>query len=155
MLEFVMVYSAWKITEYFFIRHFFTDLIILAIDVALMSSLAIGFMLRISRRIDANLASLEQLQAEHESVRIKALQLEAVQATVRSLAHNLNQPLTAALGYLQLFLLQPREEREDDDIIKAQRAMENLANLVRQFQAVTRYQTVPYPGGDSILDLSD
>ncbi len=69
-------------------------------------------------------------------------------------AHELNQPLTAIQGYAEL--LQRRSEpdtppRRTADVILGE--AERMAEIVRKIGRITRYETKPYVGGASILDL--
>jgi PAS domain S-box-containing protein len=69
-------------------------------------------------------------------------------------AHELNQPLTAVLGYAELLR---RRLRPDDPNFHAVDTIvseaERMAELVRKLGKITRYETKPYVGGSRIVDL--
>lgn len=74
--------------------------------------------------------------------------------TLGAVAHELNQPLTSILGYLELL-----ERRVDRDapggsyVEPLTREVERLASLVERLTRVVRYRTKPYLGQTEILDL--
>jgi PAS domain S-box-containing protein len=86
------------------------------------------------------------------------LQITEKQALVAELAgaaaHELNQPLTSILGYAQLI------QRQSPDGAQHLRAVgvireqaERMADIVKKIGRITKYETMPYVGGASILDL--
>ncbi|MEZ4402920.1 MAG: PAS domain S-box protein [Kofleriaceae bacterium] len=86
------------------------------------------------------------------------LQITEKQALVAELAgaaaHELNQPLTSILGYAQLI------QRQSDPAASHLRAVgvirseaERMAEIVKKIGRITKYETMPYVGGASILDL--
>lgn len=109
----------------------------------------------LSRRQFSGLLN-ETEQTEIERMREAAVvhQFEGVQVTARAVAHTMNQPLTAALGYLALYQGADVAERDDQDLQRVRREIERVAALVRQFQQVNVYQTVPYSEGVEMLDLA-
>lgn len=69
-------------------------------------------------------------------------------------AHELNQPLTSVVGYAEL--LKKRMAADDSnthavDIIL--REAERMAQIVRKIGQITRYETKPYIGSATMLDL--
>lgn len=86
------------------------------------------------------------------------LQLTEKQALVAELAgaaaHELNQPLTSVLGYAQLI---QRQSPVDAPHLRAvgiiREQAERMADIVKKIGRITKYETMPYVGGASILDL--
>jgi len=86
------------------------------------------------------------------------LQLTEKQALVAELAgaaaHELNQPLTSILGYAQLIFRQSPPDAEHLRAVGIIRSeAERMADLVKKIGRITKYETMPYVGGSSILDL--
>lgn len=69
-------------------------------------------------------------------------------------AHELNQPLTSIMGYAQLILRTSEEEaghlRHTGIIVEE---AERMAEIVKKIGRITHYETVPYVGNASIVDL--
>ncbi len=86
------------------------------------------------------------------------LQLTEKQALVAELAgaaaHELNQPLTSIIGYSQLI---QRQSAPDAAHLRALgvilREAERMADIVRKIGRLTKYETTPYVGSASIIDL--
>ena len=86
------------------------------------------------------------------------LQITEKQALVAELAgaaaHELNQPLTSILGYAQLI---QRQSPPDAPHLRAvgviRSEAERMADIVKKIGRITKYETMPYVGGASILDL--
>lgn len=86
------------------------------------------------------------------------LQITEKQALVAELAgaaaHELNQPLTSILGYAQLI---QRQSPADAPHLRAvgviREQAERMADIVKKIGRITKYETMPYVGGASILDL--
>jgi len=86
------------------------------------------------------------------------LQLTEKQALVAELAgaaaHELNQPLTSIIGYAQLV------QRQSDPGARHLRGVgvilreaERMADIVKKIGRITKYETTPYVGTQSIIDL--
>lgn len=86
------------------------------------------------------------------------LMISEKQALVAELAgaaaHELNQPLTSILGYVELIerTLEPHD-RHARAIATIRGEAERMAELVRKIGRITRYETKEYVGSASILDL--
>ena len=88
----------------------------------------------------------------------RKLQLSERQAGAMELAgaaaHELNQPLTSIMGYAELM---KKRASEDDPNAKAVRIIaretERMAKIVRRIGEITDYETKPYVGGSTILNL--
>lgn len=100
-------------------------------------------------RVLIRLRRLQQQLLEQERER-------AMLATAGAAAHSLGQPLTAALGLVDLLLegeLTP-DQRQDVELLA--QALRHMGEIVRQIQEVQHFVTQPYldgPGGIQILDL--
>ncbi|MBK9037462.1 MAG: PAS domain S-box protein [Myxococcales bacterium] len=86
------------------------------------------------------------------------LQITEKQALVAELAgaaaHELNQPLTSILGYAQLIQRQSPPEAAHLRAVGVIRAeAERMADIVKKIGRITKYETMPYVGGASIIDL--
>lgn len=86
------------------------------------------------------------------------LQVTEKQALVAELAgaaaHELNQPLTSILGYAQLIQRQSPAEASHLRAVGIIRSeAERMADIVKKIGRITKYETMPYVGGASILDL--
>jgi|GEM_PF-2734491 len=93
---------------------------------------------------------------------IKALEEELVkQQKVLAIAelggaasHELNQPLTVALGRIQLIRRrQGRHGPYERELRHVERELQKMAQMVRRIGQITRYETAPYVGASRILDL--
>lgn len=88
----------------------------------------------------------------------RELQSHEKQAAIAELAgaaaHELNQPLTAVMGYAEYLkrtvTADPAQERAIDVILSE---TERMANIVRKVGRITRYETKPYVGGAKIVDI--
>ncbi len=86
------------------------------------------------------------------------LQITEKQALVAELAgaaaHELNQPLTSILGYAQLIQRQsPADAQHLRAVGVIREQAERMADIVKKIGRITKYETMPYVGGASILDL--
>lgn len=89
----------------------------------------------------------------------RELQNHEKQAAIAELAgaaaHELNQPLTAVMGYAEylkrtLSETDPSQTRAVEVILSE---TERMANIVRKVGRITRYETKPYVGGAKIVDI--
>ncbi len=111
--------------------------------------------LRANRQMEAHLAAVhEQLAAQEK----KALIAELAGAT----AHELNQPLTAVMGYAAMIAQRFRGKKEplgpdDERLLRASQRIvsetERMAEIVRKIGKLTKYETKSYVGDTKILDL--
>jgi len=99
--------------------------------------------IRIEQRL---LQAQEKLQVTEK----QALVAELAGAT----AHELNQPLTSVILYVEMML---RKMTQEDPHYRAASAIEReatrMAEIVRKVGRITKYETKPYVGHSSILDL--
>jgi PAS domain S-box-containing protein len=103
--------------------------------------------LRARLHIEARLAQTQQELALHER---KSLLAELAGAT----AHELNQPLTAVLGYAELVERHVEPGSPGAEAAAAiVREAERMADIVRKIGRLTKYETKPYVGEAKIIDL--
>ncbi len=97
----------------------------------------------------ANQKILQQQQGMIEEERLKVL-LQMAGAT----AHELNQPLMALLGNIELMALnRDRPEKFDRNVSMVQESGEKISNIVRKIQTIRHDQIVPYTENTSIIKL--
>lgn len=75
-----------------------------------------------------------------------------------AVAHKLKQPLTVALGFMELVLEDPDPALETTTVHylrQVREAMDTMNDVVNRLQEATRYQTRPYAGTLEILDIED
>jgi PAS domain S-box-containing protein len=103
--------------------------------------------LRAKLQIEARLAETQQELAVQER---KAVIVELAGAT----AHELNQPLTAVMGYAELLALRLEEGSPLGQASRAiVREAERMADIVRKIGKLTKYETKPYVGETKIIDI--
>lgn len=91
--------------------------------------------------------------AQTRSQLIDAEKQRTVTALAGATAHELNQPLTVIIGYVELLRRRIADEalRKPLDIIGAE--AERMAQIVRKVAKLTRIETMAYPGERQIADL--
>jgi len=78
----------------------------------------------------------------------------ATAAVAGATAHELNQPLTVAMGLLEILAVQSNvDEDMKERIDQVYHQLDRIAEIVRQLSNVTRFRTTNYVGDDEILDL--
>lgn len=99
-------------------------------------------------RVLARLRKLQQQVVEQERVR-------AMVATAGAAAHNLGQPLMAALGLIGMLLKTEltAEQREDLDLLHT--TLRQMSGIVHQIQEVQHYITQPYLDPSHPLEILD
>ncbi|MFZ5572910.1 MAG: diguanylate cyclase [Thermodesulfobacteriota bacterium] len=98
----------------------------------------------------ANQRIIEQQKALLEEERLKVL-LQMAGAT----AHELNQPLMALLGNVQLLELHRQNtEKSSSYIAKIQQAADRIAAIVQKIQNIRQHEVRPYVGRTSILEIN-
>jgi signal transduction histidine kinase len=69
-------------------------------------------------------------------------------------AHELNQPLTSVMLYLEMMLRRMTPDDVNHRAVGAlSREAARMAEIVKKIGRITRYETKPYVGSASILDL--
>jgi PAS domain S-box-containing protein len=103
--------------------------------------------LRERLRIERSLAEAQERLVVSEK---QAMIAELAGAT----AHELNQPLTSVIGYAELLLRRMGEgDRNRRAVEIVLREAERMAEIVRKIGKITRYESKPYVGNASIIDL--
>lgn len=94
----------------------------------------------------------ERLRAEEE--RVERERLRGVVETAGGACHELNQPLQAIMGYVEI-LLMDRENRPEkrDYLKKVYREAGRMGEITRQLMNITKFQTKRYAGDTRIIDL--
>ncbi len=96
---------------------------------------------------------LERKQAEEE--RVKREKLQGVLETAGAVCHELNQPMQAVFGCLDLLLMDITEDNplyEDLKEIKGQIA--RMGEITNKLMKITRYKTRDYIEGRKMLDIN-
>jgi signal transduction histidine kinase len=124
------------------------------VDWSVAALIGVGFTFWISRWEDRWTTHLSALEAQRLAAAQAFAQLEAAQATARTVAHTINQPLAVIRGVTELYRDTPPAERDDADLVTILAHVDRAADLVRQFQEISRYHTIPYANGAPMLDLS-
>ena len=97
----------------------------------------------------ANRQIIEQQKTVIEEERLKVL-LQMAGAT----AHEMNQPLMALLGYIELMSIHKNnKEKMDQYITKVENAGRRLADIVKKIQMIRHDEVKSYPGDSTILNL--
>lgn len=97
---------------------------------------------------------IERRLKEAQSALIQTEKQAAVAELAGSAAHELNQPLTAVMGYAELLL---KKLKEDDPnrrmLVTLYEEAERMAAVVKKIGRITRYESKSYVGGTRIVDL--
>ncbi len=96
-----------------------------------------------------------------ESLRAELIELERNRVVVQlagAVAHKLKQPLTVALGYMELLLEDPETDVQLDPLTlhylrEIREAVHTMDDVVNRLQRATVHQTRKYAGALEILDL--
>jgi len=109
--------------------------------------------LKLNRTVNAlksaNRKILEQQKSVIEEERLKVL-LQMAGAT----SHELNQPLLALLGSIEVMLLNEKiPKRLSRHIDRIHKSGRRIAKIVKKMSAIRQVELKPYPGGSSIIDL--
>lgn len=90
---------------------------------------------------------IEQERSTHE-------RLQGVLQMAGAVCHEINQPMTAMYGYLDLmggYL--SKDHPLIEKIKKIEEQMSRIEKITRQLMNITKYKTKPYPGGEIIIDI--
>ncbi|HEX6288026.1 MAG TPA: response regulator [Herpetosiphonaceae bacterium] len=79
----------------------------------------------------------------------------AMLATAGAAAHNLGQPLTAAMGLVRMLLDTELSAAQRQDLEMMQTALRQMSEIVKQIQGVQHYITQPYLDGASSIEILD
>lgn len=89
-----------------------------------------------------------------ERQRYEAEQMQTLLEIAGGAAHEINQPLTAILGYAEMALAQLEESDGMHSHLKhiAEAAL-RITEIVKRMQALREYRTRPYANGQRIVDF--
>jgi signal transduction histidine kinase len=94
---------------------------------------------------------------EDTAARIKRERINAIMETAATVNHEINNPLTAVLGNVQLLLL--RRDDLDEDLKKKLKAVEESAlrikEVTQKLMKITQDKITDYTDGIKMIDLSD
>jgi PAS domain S-box-containing protein len=95
----------------------------------------------------------ESLEDAYEELRARE-QAEMLAELAGAAAHELNQPLTSVLGYVEILRRKARPDANPSPELDAlEREAERMAEIVRKVGTIMRYETKDYVGSSRILDL--
>lgn len=95
----------------------------------------------------------ESLEEAYEELRARE-QAEMIAELAGAAAHELNQPLTSVLGYVEILRRKARADAGPSPELDAlEREADRMAEIVRKVGTITRYETKDYVGSSRILDL--
>lgn len=98
--------------------------------------------------------AMERRLKEAQAALIQTEKQAAVAELAGSAAHELNQPLTAVMGYAELLLKKLSPEDPHVKIVKTiYEEAERMAAVVKKIGRITRYESKSYVGGTRIVDL--
>jgi len=104
----------------------------------------------LEQRVEERTAELREAQARL----IEAEKTRAVVEMAGATAHELNQPLTAILGLIQLIEQNPNDENTlQQDLKRIADAAWEMAEIVYKIGQITHYETKPYVAGMQIIDI--
>lgn len=93
-------------------------------------------------------------QKQNEQARADRQRLQGVLEMAGTVCHELNQPLTAIYGHMDLLTAQlPDNNCYTSDIEIINNQLKRIESTTRKLMHITRYKTKPYPGGEQIIDL--
>jgi signal transduction histidine kinase len=154
LLSALVLYAILQIVIHLIMERFNLALDERIVDWSIAVLIGGSFTIGITRWEDRWVAHIEALEMERAAAERALMQLEVVQATARTVAHTINQPLAIIRGLAELYRETPLAERNDADLITILREVDRAADLVRQLLEISRYRTIPYAGGAPMLDLS-
>lgn len=95
----------------------------------------------------------ESLDEAYEELRARE-QAQMIAELAGAAAHELNQPLTSVLGFVEILRRKARPDAAPSPELDAlEREAERMAEIVRKVGTITRYETKDYLGSSRILDL--
>jgi K+-sensing histidine kinase KdpD len=115
------------------------------------------FLETLSAALSLAMAADAQLSPENLATLIKRERLNAITETVATVSHEINNPLTAVLGNVQLLLM--KGEGLNDDIARKLKVIEESALRIRdvtqKLMNITRDKVTDYSNGVKMIDLNE
>jgi len=97
---------------------------------------------------------MERRLKEAQSALIQTEKQAAIAELAGSAAHELNQPLTAVMGYAELLLKKLSADDPNRRFVQTlYEEAERMAAVVKKIGRITRYESKSYVGGTRIVDL--
>ena len=102
----------------------------------------------------ATLTDLSRRKAA-EKEKFEKERLQGVLEMAGAVCHEINQPLQAIIGYSELLLMNPEEERAKDteSLATIQSQAARIGDITKKLSGITRYRTVGYSGTTRIVDI--
>ena len=79
--------------------------------------------------------------------------MEGVLETAGAVCHELNQPLQALSGYIELMGMNLEGRSAQPYIEKVTAQLTRMRDITRKLQGITRYETTDYAGLTKIIDI--
>ncbi|MCP4693114.1 MAG: PAS domain S-box protein [Desulfobacterales bacterium] len=94
----------------------------------------------------------ERKKAEEE--RLQYEKLQAILEMTGAVCHELNQPMMATFGYVELLLLKtPKDDPLHDKVIKIKEQIDRMGGITNKLMQITKYVTRDYLEGRKIIDI--
>jgi len=103
------------------------------------------------RAVERNLAAAR----EAERMRLQRERLEVLLQTAGAVCHELGQPMTVVRAHAEVLLDDPPPHPMREDLHAIIENVDEMVELLRKLQNVTRYATKPYVGNVRIIDLDE
>ncbi|MFH1146580.1 MAG: response regulator [Pseudomonadota bacterium] len=105
-------------------------------------------------RILGELKRANEKALEHQKSLLAEERLKVLLQMAGSMAHELNQPLMGLLGNIELLKMYESDPgRSAKYLERIEEAGQRIANIVKKIQNIRQYDTKPYLGATSIIDL--
>lgn len=98
---------------------------------------------------------LKQKLTDAQQKLMDAEKLRVLIETAGAAAHEINQPLTAIFGHVELILASDPQNPFRDDLLFIQEAAQRIREIVRNMGEVQQYQTKEYIGDTKIIDFGN
>jgi PAS domain S-box-containing protein len=106
--------------------------------------------------IDACVAVLSDLTEKNRAVqdRLQKEKLQSVLETAGAVCHELNQPLQALSGYVEILQVKLSANDDNTDTLeKIDAQIERMRDITDKLQGITRYETLNYADNTRIIDI--
>jgi len=89
-----------------------------------------------------------------EEERSRNEKLKVVLEMAGAVCHELNQPLQAIIGYIELIMMDNWKEAPFSNELKAiDNQIKRISKITKKLSSITKYKTVNYPGETKIVDI--
>lgn len=102
------------------------------------------------------LALRKKVESQEETLRVAERQRVMLES-IGAACHHFSQPITSLLGRLEMLIARnpPLSESDKELLNDCLDCSQRMSDLIRQFQNVREYRTVPYIENYRILDIED